>query len=503
MRPPRRTASAFLILALAIGLALVAHVRPGLAFTLAGGAFLAGMAWTFYEHLPRIWATAMALGLLGYATLGRGFAYLGFGPTYVGEVLLATGVLVALLHGRGHALLRQHTTWLLLLMMSWGVARTVPYLGPYGLDALRDAVLWGYAAFALIIGALLRSPHGVGKVVDTYHRLMPIILVAAPIGYLLERTMSSALPTTPGSDIPLVSPKAGDLGVHLVGILAFVALGVHRAWREERGGINANQSSTVRARLHRGAFTTTWTLSILWVLAWAVTFAQRAAVVTVLVGGSLLVALRPTSGWWRPAYVAALLLVAVITFDVSVGLGGARELSAESIQIAAVSLVGSVGSNVYDGPRQWRLNWWQDIIDYAVFGPRRWAGKGYGINLANADGYQVLYDDSLRSPHNAHLNVLARGGIPGLITWAGFHLLLLAALLLAYFARHREGRDAWARLNLWLALYLLAFHVNASFDVFLEGPQGGIWFWTVVGVALASLTLQSAATRRATDVIGP
>jgi len=29
--------------------------------------------------------------------------------------------------------------------------------------------------------------------------------------------------------------------------------------------------------------------------------------------------------------------------------------------------------------------------------------------------------------------------------------------------------------------------VNASFDVLLEGPMGGIWFWTVYGVGLAAM----------------
>ena len=44
--------------------------------------------------------------------------------------------------------------WLLLAFMVLGAARTVPYLGEYGVDALRDAVLWGYAFFALFIYVL-------------------------------------------------------------------------------------------------------------------------------------------------------------------------------------------------------------------------------------------------------------------------------------------------------------------------------------------------------------
>jgi hypothetical protein len=30
---------------------------------------------------------------------------------------------------------------------------------------------------------------------------------------------------------------------------------------------------------------------------------------------------------------------------------------------------------------------------------------------------------------------------------------------------------------------------NAAFDVFIEGPMGGIWFWTIYGIGLASVWL--------------
>ena len=33
--------------------------------------------------------------------------------------------------------------------------------------------------------------------------------------------------------------------------------------------------------------------------------------------------------------------------------------------------------------------------------------------------------------------------------------------------------------------YFTAFLVNMSFDVYLEGPQGGIWFWCLIGYAIA------------------
>jgi hypothetical protein len=35
--------------------------------------------------------------------------------------------------------------------------------------------------------------------------------------------------------------------------------------------------------------------------------------------------------------------------------------------------------------------------------------------------------------------------------------------------------------------------INMSFDVYLEGPQGGIWFWSVVGLGLVLMRVASTA----------
>jgi len=39
---------------------------------------------------------------------------------------------------------------------------------------------------------------------------------------------------------------------------------------------------------------------------------------------------------------------------------------------------------------------------------------------------------------------------------------------------------------------------NAFFDVYLEGPQGAIWFWTVFGTGLAVRTTAAASTQKGT-----
>ncbi len=37
---------------------------------------------------------------------------------------------------------------------------------------------------------------------------------------------------------------------------------------------------------------------------------------------------------------------------------------------------------------------------------------------------------------------------------------------------------------MWLNAYLAAMLVNACFDVSIENPMGGVWFWTMIGAAI-------------------
>jgi hypothetical protein len=45
--------------------------------------------------------------------------------------------------------------------------------------------------------------------------------------------------------------------------------------------------------------------------------------------------------------------------------------------------------------------------------------------------------------------------------------------------------------------YWLAAFVDMSFDVYLEGPQGGIWFWVIIGFGIAVLRVQKAQISQA------
>jgi hypothetical protein len=191
---------------------------------------------------------------------------------------------------------------------------------------------------------------------------------------------------------------------------------------------------------------------------------------------------------WRLTAMGACALLLVAVSGVRIQMPG-REREISFAQV--VANLGSVGgysrTGDLDDTKQWRLEWWRDIYRYTVQGSYFWNGKGFGVNLADEDDYQVQEDGSLRAPHSAHMTMLARGGVPGLILWLLVHLSWGGALAGAYLRSRRAGDERWAGLFLFLLAYGMAFLINTSFDVYLEGPMGGIWYWTVYGVGLAAL----------------
>jgi O-antigen ligase len=108
----------------------------------------------------------------------------------------------------------------------------------------------------------------------------------------------------------------------------------------------------------------------------------------------------------------------------------------------------------------------------------------------------VGHGETLRSPHSIHFSILARTGVPGLLLWIGLNLAFAARMIQGFVHARRRGNLFWAQIDGWVLVYWLAFLINASFDVYIEGPQGGIWFWSVVGFGLAALRIQAGEIGR-------
>jgi len=426
----------------------------------------------------RVWLKCLGAVLIGYGFLGKGFAYVGIPPLFVGEIILVLGLLAATIGQGIKVAFRSPLSLMWVAFAVLGVARTIPYINVYGLNALRDGVLWGYGVFALLVCALLLRSGWVPRVPEYYVRWLPWFLCWLPVAYLFERLAGNMLPQLPGTDVTLLRLKAGDSAVHLAGVAAFLLLGLHEV-------IVPQGSSKIAVSVKE------WMWWLLWLVATVlVGTSNRGGLLAILIAIGVVLLLRPISlGKWAKVILISSIITAVFfVFNIEIDIGRARKVSPQQIIVNLQSVFGNNDEQYLSGTREWRLEWWSDIVNYTFFGEYFWGGKGFGINLADDDGFQgTAWEGQLRSPHNGHLNVLARAGVPGFMLWLLLQTTFGICQLSFFLHARRSGQERKARISLWILAYWIAFIVNASFDVFLESPQAGIWFWSLFGFGIAFL----------------
>lgn len=409
--------------------------------------------------------------LVGYACLGHSFASLGVGPLYIGDLTLAVGLLVAARTNCISPLFGAMPNLLLAILMAWVVSRTLPYIEIYGLDAIRDSVIVMYGLFAfVVIALLLQAPQRLAVIVRAYSRFAGFYAPAGVVIVVASAFVGKGLPTIPGSGIPVIDVRLGELSTHLAGIAIFALLGMRRV-------------------------TMWWTLALL-IGIFSIS-PNRGGMVACLLSIAMAAVLGKQLTRLVPIILVcgAIFLVALAS-GFSVGSENGRKVGAIEILENVESVLGSSNAGNLDDTKKWRLQWWGAIEDYTVNGPYFWIGKGFGINLAEADGYMVgqeLGGPPLRSPHNGHLTILARAGVPGLLLWALVLTSWFAMMMRSMVKARRRGDVQFANLFLWIACYLLAVLIDASFDVALEGPMLGIWFWCLYGLGGGSAMIYRAA----------
>lgn len=471
------------VVALVIGTLVVRAPLLGVAMVVGTVGLVGGFEAWYTARLEKIALVSLGLLLLGYTFLDRGFAHVGVAPLFVGEMVLLLGLAAMLTSGGFGVALRSPLLKLMLVFAAFGMLQTIPYVPKYGIDALRDAVIWGYCVFSFIVVILTLRTGWTAKVAESYAVWLPRLIIWLPVAYILQRQLGDKIPPFPGSSVPLLQIKAGDMAVHLAGAGAFLLLGLPQRLLPGR----AKAMLPVKE----------WGWWLFWLVGVVmVAIATRAGLLAIIGTIGVVFLLRPASQWGKLTLIGLSIAAVFFALDLAgvnvqtgldLGGNGGRQLSVEQLVANFQGIFQETGQVTLDGTREWRLDWWTKIIDYTFFGEYFWTGKGFGINLAADDGFSGTWFDDLRNPHNGHLTVLARAGVPGLVLWMLLHSWFAASMLGAYFRTRRSGNDVQARLFLWVLAYWVAFMINASFDVFLEGPQQGIWFWSLVGYGIALL----------------
>lgn len=424
----------------------------------------------------RSWSDRYLLFLLvvlaGYAFLGKGFAYLGSPPLYIGEIALFFGTLVFLRIGLLFACLTTFPALILAAMMAWTLLRTVPFVSGYGFDALRDSTIVMYGAFAyIVIALLLDDGRRLDAVIQYYIRFLRIFVPVLPILFATSQYCADWIPTVPGTGVQILHIGPGEAPVHLAGAATCALVGFFRP-------------------------TVTWIISLLATVVMASTLnrgGMLAFVIPVFFAAVL-------SGKFRP--LLKLLVIGMLIFGAAYAVEKTvfteQDSSAQTVrQIRPSQLVENAESILgakdpkLEESRVWRLQWWTLIMQDTLYGgPHFWTGRGFGLNLALEDGYGGARDASpLRSPHNAHMTLLARAGVPGLAIWILFLFSWFSTMAAAFIDARLRREPNWSGLFLVVGCYALACIINATFDVALEGPMQGIWFWCLIGFGIGSVMI--------------
>jgi len=344
--------------------------------------------------------------------------------------------------------------------------------------------------FALIIVSFVNRSIQISRALNAYRRFLRWFPVVIPLVLIVSVSVGQHFPKIPWyRGVSILTLKAMDVSVQITAAGLFLVIFPGGMRRTRNAGITI--SSTMR---YAG----------LWLAALIGIAMSRSAFLDIALGVIVVLVLRAREVAWKIAAIGivatTLTVVLVATFPVNLHIRG-RALSGESTVATISSLAGgSEEGSGHEGTTQWRITWWGNIVHETFFGPYFWTGRGFGVNLAVADGPfgNALSDEDivLRSPHNGSMTILARMGVPGFVIWLALNLVFAIRMLKAQRAAVRAGSRFWSGLNLWIFACWLTTFANLSFDVYLEGPQGGIWFWSIIGFGIAALRIQSYEARQ-------
>src|SRR5712664_234274 len=412
--------------------------------------------------------------LLGYAIFGKGFAYVGLPPFFIGEIAFFCGFVILLRTGCLVAALATLPSLVLAATMTWVLLRTLPYVGVYGFDALRDSVVIMYGGFAfVVIALLLEDGRRINTMLRYYGEFLNIYIPAIPLVFAFSRYMADHIPRWPGYNVPLLQIGSGEVAVHLAGASVFALVGFRKVtplW------IVLVFATVLMASVSSRGAMLAFVLPVIFA---ALMLGKVRELATVLMAGLVI-------------FSAAYAVETAFTDYREARFSEERSVSTRQIVDHVASIVGWSGGQTED-TKTWRLDWWGIIVKDTLYGPNFWTGRGFGLNLADANGFRTDNDTpALRSPHNVHMTLLARAGVPGVALWVLLLASWFAMLTNAVLTARRRGQTDWAGLFLFIGCYVMSIIINATFDVALEGPMQGVWFWCLIGFGTGSVMVYRA-----------
>jgi O-antigen ligase len=164
--------------------------------------------------------------------------------------------------------------------------------------------------------------------------------------------------------------------------------------------------------------------------------------------------------------------------------------------LASIPGGGSTGGQL-SATVEFRNDLWSGTLNLARDQGALVTGLGFGPNLAAELGLQGQANDPLRSPHNSHVDVLARMGFVGAALWLLLWMSWYSAVLRRLIGTPGSLSQVSGGVLKVCLVGVTAILVNAYFDPTLESPQAALWLWTLVGLGVALAAPHRAGPHRA------
>ena len=405
------------------------------------------------ELVKNLYLRAYLLVMTLYVFLNKGVAY-----TYLAEALWLFGILLLFMNRKKVELIWNTTTKLVLFFIFISLIYIVKGLLKYAIvDLIRDSFIFQYGWFVFILFLFKDKVALIWETLFFIYQWFPFV---ALLNFILQYFVPFFETVAPFGGIPILLYKNGDMGVQL--LISTLLL------------LFSYDKKSFKWRI---LISLVITLDFLIVASYS-----RSGIVAFLASMLCFIYFNKDIQLQSRVrllikYLPIILLVVTpiyINIKVADNFQG-RSVGFEQIKNNFSSIVGGSTDATSEDNVIWRFVWWAKIIDYSFSSPNFFIGKGLGMSLATDDDIITL-DESLRSPHNFHLNIMARFGVLLFLIWSYFLLQMLRPL----FKKQLQGR------RLLIGCVLLAFLLNAGFDVFLEGPMGAFPFWTWLGLYLIS-----------------
>lgn len=393
----------------------------------------------------RFYFIVMAL----YVFLNKGIAY-----SFFAELLWLGGIFLLLLNRKNLVIYWDKKVkifvFLLLISFIYILRGIISY--PF-IEVIRDSFIFQYGWFVFIIFLYANKQEEIWDKLFVIYKWFPLV---ALLNFILQYFVPFFEKFALFGNIPLMLYKNGDMGVHLL-------------------------ISTILILLHADRLSNKWKIGIVILIIFdflTLSAYSRSGMVSYIIGLFAFLyfskneSLKTSTKQYSKYIPWALIIVIPMYLSIQVRENfQGRATGFDQIGKNVVSLVANSDDATLEKNILWRAIWWGNILDYSFSKEYFATGKGLGMSLAQSDDI-LTDDDDLRSPHNFHLNIMARFGLFVFFLWIYWVYLLLHPL----FKKQLNVKQ------LAIASILMAFLFNASFDVFLEGPMGAFSFWTWVGL---------------------